>query len=80
MDSLRVGVIDVHAERPSEMVFVEDDHVIQSLAANASDNTLRGSVLPRASKRCALRVDLEVLDRVVVEDQVAISGHAGRPA
>jgi len=46
------------------VIFVQDDHMIEQLAAHGTDYTLRGSVLPWASERCALRVDFEALDRV----------------
>jgi hypothetical protein len=61
MDSLRVVVID--AEKPSQVVFVPDDYAIEQLSANASDGSLSGSVLPRASQRRPLRIYPETLDR-----------------
>jgi len=64
VDALLVVVVDVFAEQPSEMVFVQDDHVVEEFSAHAADYTLRGSVLPWAAEGCPLRVDLETLDRV----------------
>ena len=46
------------------MVFVQDDHMIEQLASDAADDTLRGSVLPWASERGSLWIYLEALDRV----------------
>ena len=63
MDSLRVVVIDVFTEQPSWVVFVQDDYVIKQLSADASDDSLSGSVLPWASERRPLRIYLETLDR-----------------
>jgi hypothetical protein len=63
MDSLRVVGIGVFAEQPSQVVFVQDDYVIEQFSANASDDSLSGSVLPRASERRPLRIYPETLDR-----------------
>ena len=63
MDSLRVVVIDVFAEQPSQVVFVQDDYVIEQLSANASDDSLSGSVLPWASEAPSASDRPETLDR-----------------
>jgi hypothetical protein len=82
MNALRVEVLDVLPEESSQMVVVEDDHVIEQLSPDASDETLSRSVLPRTSERCAPGADPEGWnganelmreDRVVVEDQVSMA-------
>ena len=42
-------VIDVRREDAAQMALVEDDDVIQTLAANRAYNSLDESVLPRCS-------------------------------
>ena len=64
MDSFRVVVVDVFAKQASEVFFVQDDHVIEKLSANAADETFGCAVLPGASERRPLWRDLEVLDRL----------------
>ena len=61
MNSLIVVVVDIFPEQPSQMAFVQDDDVIEKLAAHASNEPFSGSVLPWASERRALGVDLEAL-------------------
>ena len=76
MDSLRGVVIDVFAEQPSQVVFVQDDYVTQQLSANASDDSLSGSVLPWASEGRPLRIYPETLNRA--RDVASVSSSRSR--
>ena len=40
-------ISDVSFQRPSQMPFSEDDHMIQTLSANAADEAFRERILPR---------------------------------
>jgi hypothetical protein len=42
-----VIVEDISGERAPQMRLVEDDHVVEALAANGSDQSLRIRILPR---------------------------------
>ena len=64
MNSLIVVVVDIFPEQPSQMVFVQDDDVIEKLSAHASNEPFSGSVLPWASEGRSLGVDPEALDGV----------------
>ena len=86
VDSLRVVVVDVLAEKTSQVSFAEHDDVVEKLAANAADEALRCPVLPGALKGSPFRIQAERSDgasntvredRVVVEDQVPVRGVAG---
>jgi hypothetical protein len=79
VDPLAVVVLDVLAEQTSEVVFAENDDVIEQLPSNAPHEALRGPVLPRASECRALGVDVKASDRqgdfgredrIVVENQI----------
>jgi hypothetical protein len=61
MNSLIVVVVDIFPEQPSQMVFVQDDDVIEKLSAHASNEPFSGSVLPWASERRALGVAISKL-------------------
>src|SRR5476651_1196023 len=48
MRSRPVIITEIRGEEPSQMPLAEDDHVIQTLAANGSDQALRVWILPGA--------------------------------
>jgi hypothetical protein len=56
VDSLRVAVVDVFPKQPSQVVFVQDDHVIEQHTANAADDALGSPVPPWAPEGLALWV------------------------
>src|SRR5688572_30370014 len=41
---------DIRRQEPSQMPFAEDDHMVQTLAANGSDQPFREWILPRAQR------------------------------
>ena len=51
-------ILDVGSEQPFEMTFVNGNHVVQQLAATASDPALGDTVLPRATNCRSDRVDV----------------------
>src|SRR5438093_11341372 len=74
-------VLDVLTEQSSQVVFIEDDHMIEKLATNRSHVAFRGPILPGALERRSLRMDSKPRrgasdvsreDRVVVEDEIAM--------
>jgi len=81
VNALRVVVLDLFPEQSLQVVFTEDDLVIEKLATNRSHEALRRPILPRPLERCSLRMDSESRDRagnlsgedrVVVEDEIAV--------
>ena len=78
-DALVVVVGDIVPQQAMQMLFIQDDHVIQHLSTHASHPALCGSILPGALKRRTLWFCVEALDRfrdvvgengVVVVDQI----------
>jgi len=78
-----VVVIDVLVHQAFEMALIEDDHVVEQIAAATADEALGNTILPRALKAGSLGLDAEVLDgvdhfiieiRATVEDQMARCG------
>ena len=63
VDALRVVVLDVLAEQPSQVVFGQHDHVIEKLATNRPHEAFRCPILPRTLERRSLRMDSESRDR-----------------
>ena len=63
VDALVVVVVDVFTEQPPQVIFVQDNYVIEQFPAKAADKSLGRSVLPRASEGRPLWTCLEALDR-----------------
>jgi hypothetical protein len=60
------------------MVFAKHDDVVEKLAANASNGTLRGPVLPWASECGPFRINAKALNRMGDcrrEDRVVVIDH-----
>jgi len=73
-----VVVGDVIRQPPSQMTFVENDDVVEQLAADAADPSLRDAIVPRARPRCPGRLNA---DEVIVEttgaEKIVSRGSAG---
>src|SRR3954454_1755018 len=52
MCSGAVVVLLVRAQQTTQMLLAEDDHMIDALASDRADQSLRMSVLPWRSRRC----------------------------
>ena len=87
MNPVVVMVVDVIANEPPQMLFVQRDDMIEHFSATASYPALRGSVLPRCLNTRALRSEARRLlegnhigieFRVVVEDGIAIRARLGK--
>ena len=63
VDTLRVVVLDVLAEQPSQVIFAQHDHVIEKFAPNRSHEAFRCPILPGTLERRSLRMDSESRDR-----------------
>ena len=83
MDALGVVVLDVLPEQPSQMVFPEDDDMVEKLSANTADEAFGRPILPGTSEGGSSGMDSESHDRVgdvgrengiVVEDQEPMRG------
>ena len=81
VNAIGVVVLDVLTEQSSQVVFTEDDQMIEKLATNRSHESFRGPVLPRTLQCGSLEMDSESRDgacnvrrkdRVVVEDEIAM--------
>ena len=61
-----VGVIvgQILAPQPAQMLLIEGNDVVECLAANISDPTLRDSVLPRAPNTRTNRLDAAGLEKL----------------
>ena len=57
-----VVVRKVRPQKPNQMTFVEDDHVIQALSANRTDQAFHVRTLPRRLERDDDSLDTHVLD------------------
>jgi hypothetical protein len=55
-------VSDVTSQNSAEMIFVENDHMIQTLAADRTDHSFDESILPRTPGRCDHFLDLHPHD------------------
>ena len=64
MRSILVVIADVIAHEAFQMVFVEDDHMIEQFAPTTAHKPLRNAVLPRASEAGPFRLDTEALDGI----------------
>ena len=50
MDTVLVIVKDVITNQPAQVIFIQDDHMVQQFRAAAPDPTLRDSILPGTLK------------------------------
>ena len=76
-----VVVLEVASQGTAEVLFAEDDDVIQTLAPDRADEALREGVLPRAVRRRQDFTDahaLEALPEHVPVDRVAVAEEVGR--
>ena len=74
-------VREVASQGAAEVLFAEDDDVIQTLAPDGADEALREGVLPRAVRRRQDFTDahaLEALPEPVTVDRVAVAEEVGR--
>ena len=83
MSPVFVVVVDVFVHEALEMVFVQNDHVIEQIPAAGTDEAFRHTVLPRALEAGALGLNAEALDcfndflietPTAIEDQVLRRG------
>jgi hypothetical protein len=75
VNSVFVMVVHVIARQPTEMRFVECDHVIEDLAPATSHPSLRDSILPRCSYARSFGFQpgcLQERDHLVIEFRIAI--------
>ena len=63
VDALGVVVVNVLPEQASQVVLAEDDHVIEQLSSNASDEAFGRPVLPRDLESRPLWMNPETRDR-----------------
>jgi hypothetical protein len=82
-----VIVVDIIANKPAEMLFVECDDMIENLAAAASHPAFRNPILPGCLHTCAFRLKTRYLQeghhigiefRVVVEDGITMRNRVGK--
>jgi hypothetical protein len=52
-----VIIRNIIPDQTAQMIFIEDDHVIEELSAAASNPAFRDSILPRASEACLVGYD-----------------------
>ena len=56
-----VIVVEVIPQHLSQMVFIEDDHVVESFPSNGADDSLHKRILPRGPPRDPHLLDTEVV-------------------
>ena len=61
MRSVLVVVTDVLIHQAFQMPFIENDHMVEQIAAAVADPTLGNAVLPRTSEAGSLWLDAEAL-------------------
>ena len=59
MRACLIVIGEVRGERAAQVTFVPDDHVVETLPANGSDQALRVGILPRRARRRAPIDDAE---------------------
>ena len=70
---------EIRAKHAAEMPVVEDDHVVQTLAANGADHALHVGILPRAERTRHDLGDAEAGDPPTLDEAPAVDGVAPRP-
>ena len=73
-----VILIDVFVQHTMQMLFVENDHVVQALPAKCADDTLGDWILPWTSwcSRCVFQANVSyVCFEVIAKDSVVITDH-----
>ena len=76
-----VIIAEIVFEQSTQMVVIEDDHMIQTLATNASDHPLHVAILPRTPWRDADFLDVHSFDSCpegFSVDSVTVSHHKPR--
>jgi hypothetical protein len=75
-----VAITDVVTHQAFEVSLIENDDMIEQIAATVTDPSLRDTILPRTSVACLLGLNAETLHRVdqfdirlyaVIKDQIA---------
>jgi hypothetical protein len=61
MRSILVVIADIFSHEPFQMPLIEDNHVIQQVAAATPNPALGDAVLPRAAEGCANWLASQVL-------------------
>jgi hypothetical protein len=80
MRSVVVVITDVVIHQAFEMSLIQNNDMIEQIAATVTDPSLRDTILPRTSAACLLGLNAEPLHRVdffairlyaVIKDQIA---------
>ena len=74
-------VVDVLSQDSPEVSLVEDDHVVETLAPNASNQPFDVRILPRRARRRPNLVDADSCDalaEVPIIDSISLSQHEAR--
>lgn len=80
MSAVLVVITDILIQQPSQMLLIENDHVIQEIPAHTANPALRNSVLPGTTEGRAYRLgtyrlhgrdDIRTELRIPIEDQEA---------
>ncbi len=64
MDTVLVIVTDVVANQPEQMIFIQDNHMVQQLPAAAPDPALRDAILPGTSKAGSDQLAAQVFEHL----------------
>ncbi len=81
MSSAGLIVVDVFAQYSPEVSLAEDDHVVETLASNASNDPFDLGALPRGARRRRNLLDVESRNapfEVRPVDSIAVSQHVTR--
>src|ERR1019366_1765960 len=80
--AVRVVIRNICTKNPTQVVFAENDHVVDDLPTRGADPSLREPVLPRGPGRDSQLGKAEVVDPAVergAEDLVAIADQSRHP-
>jgi hypothetical protein len=81
MGSILVIVADVFPHQPFEMMFIEDDHVVEQIVATGTDEPLGDTVLPWTLEASSFGLNAKALDcfnDFVAEVTSAVEEHVVR--
>ena len=87
VDAVALKVVDVFSQQPSQVLFVEWDHMVEQLSPTASHPPFGDAVLPGRSDARPLRLEPRILEEVddvsvefgvPIEDDVAIRSGFGK--
>ncbi len=76
MNPVAMVVVEVARQDPPQMPLIEDDHMVEALSTDTSDQSLDERILPRTSRCADHLLDAHVLDATLEErsiDPVTIS-------